>query len=227
MKTAIALLCFLIFVGPAQAMTHPFKSLYGDEIRFNVLRDNRTVGEYRTRFNATRDGWEARVEMSVSLRMMLLFSYEYRYYALERWQDGELAELSVLVDEDGDQHRLHLQRKNDRLTTAPLSDHFTYRPIQLPIFTTHHFDPRVIGQERILNTLTGKENQVEMIHEGETELMIAGKAVPCDRYRYEGDLRNTEVWYAKTGQWLKLRFPDKRGATIELECVACGISTDG
>jgi len=202
-------------------MAHPFKSLYGDEIRFQVIRNQQPVGHYTTRFRTTSEGWEARVEMSLSLSVLLLWQYEYHYQASETWQHGRLSELEIRINDNGDTRTMRLAQHRDQLVQAGGSA--SPQAIDLPILTSHHFDPAVINARRILNTLTGQENRVQLVHLGEEQLQMGDKQIASDRYRYQGDLHDTEVWYAKTGQWLKLRFPDKTGTPIEFHCLQCGV----
>jgi len=218
-KALVTMLLAGAFALPTIA--HPFKVLYGDEIRFQVLRDRQPVGHYTTRFHTTGEGWQARVEMTLSLSVLLLWQYDYHYRALERWQGDRLSELEIRINDNGERQTLRLTRSGDQLVPAPGS---TSTPaVDLPILTTHHFDPAVVTSRRVLNTLTGRENRVQVVHLGEERLKVGDKQIASDRYRYQGDLHDTEVWYAKTGQWLKLRFADKSGTPIEFHCLQCGI----
>ena len=46
------------------------------------------------------------------------------------------------------------------------------------------------------------------------------------RYRYSGELEQTEVWYDDEGRWLRLRFPGGDGLPIDFICRRCGYRTD-
>jgi len=217
-RICVALLASVFGMG---ALAHPFQDIYGDEIRFQVVRNNQSVGSYITRFHSTREGWEAQVEMKLSMPILLLWQYDYHYQASETWKDDRLSQLNIRINDNGDKSRMRFIRRNDRLVDGAKGDPGV--GVALPILTSHHFNPDVVNARRILNTLTGQENRVELVHQGEVRLQIGDKQIRTDHYRYHGDLHDTEVWYAKSGQWVKLRFPDRTGALVEFQCLKCGV----
>ena len=84
----------------------------------------------------------------------------------------------------------------------------------LPIFTTNHWHADIINQNKVLNTLSGKINQIRIQPEGEE--MVKGKCaeISAKRYAYTGDLKDTSVWFDRAGRWVKLQFLARDGSTI-------------
>lgn len=202
---------------PAQA-NHPFKALYGDELRFSVSRKDTPIGEYTTRFSGDETRWQADVNMRLTIPFAWLWEYQYEYTAQEVWSNAQLEQLAITIDDNGTRNRLFFERSGNRLVAE------NYAPVTLPVLTSHHFNPEIIGKTRLFNTLTGKENSVTLRYLGDTELIINEQAIAAKHYRYEGDLNKTDVWYADTGQWVRLVFADKTGTPIELNCIRCGVT---
>lgn len=216
---ALLLICGLLTgLASSIASAHPYRDLYGDEIRFRVLRNEKPVGEYVTRFETTATGWSAHVDMQLSLQWLNLFHYRYHYQGTEDWQDGRLRQLSVSIDDNGERQQLQFRRDQQQLVSANGATR-----IALPILTSHHFNADVIHADRILNTLTGKENRIALLPLGEETLQIGARAVAARHYRYTGELHDTDIWYGPAGQWLQLTFKDKRGSLIRFECIDCGV----
>lgn len=203
---------------PRAVAAHPFIALYGEDIHFRVLRRQQPVGEYTTRFETTADGWQAHVQMQLSLRLLHLFDYEYQYHSTETWAQNQLQSLQVSINDNGEEQNLNFSRDRDALVAPDQTR------IDLPVLTSHHFNPAIVDATRLLNTLTGRENRIKLQLQGEETLQIGARSVVGKRYRYTGELHGTDVWYGPQGQWLKLQFADRSGAPIEFECIRCGLA---
>lgn len=212
-----------LFVGSAAACANPWQSLYGDVIEFDVYRDSDRIGRYTTRF--VQDGETLRVEaeMTLELRLLLLWSYRYAYSASELWRDGELHALEARVDDNGEEQHLRLERQGQRLVGKGPDGTID---VVLPVLPTHHYDAAVLGADRVFNTLTGRENQVRVREVGRERVTIGGREVETTRYLYEGELSRTEAWYDDQGRWVGLRFPGSDGTPIEFVCRTCGQRVD-
>ena len=198
-----------------QALSH-WRSLYGEQILFDVHRNGDPVGQYLTRF--VRDGNKLRVDARMDLQLSWLFwDYHYRYRASEWWWQGRLDRLESQIDDNGELTQFRFTGDGERLVSSDPK-----LTIPLPLLASHHYNADIRQQRQVLNTLTGQVNQIELEHLGHERLLIGSVEVPAQRYRYQGELRDTEVWYDAHGRWLSLRFFDQRGATIEFRCRQCG-----
>ena len=79
----------------------------------------------------------------------------------------------------------------------------------------------MLGQKRVLNTLTGNVNNVTLVAKGREAIATERGDVVATRYAYTGDLVDTEVWYDDAGRWVKLRFMGRDGTPIEYACRRC------
>ena len=206
------------FAGKVAA--DPF-DLYGDSIKFEVLRNGKPVGFHTTRFVRDGNGLEVRSEMSLKVPVFLMFSYQMEYRANERWHDGVLIALDVDVARGGKEYRIDGRREGEIFSwSGPAGP----RSEPLPLMPTSHWNGAVINASRALNTLTGNINYVSILREDLETVQTGNGPREAYRYVYEGDLE-TKVWYDDAGRWVKLRFEASDGSIIEYRCRECGIAT--
>jgi hypothetical protein len=190
----------------------------GFEIRqFDIYREGRHIGTH-TISHSHQDGLllvEARTRISVRLLGFELYRFEYD--ARESWDEHGLLQLATSVYNDGDKASLDGQRQGDRFVW---SDGKTTRSHAMPVYPTNHWNIEMLGQEAVLNTLTGEINSVTIHDEGEETLVLDDSSLPATRYRYDGQLQ-LETWYDRAGRWLAMRFTVDDGSTIRYQCSNC------
>jgi hypothetical protein len=193
---------------------HPWRELYGDQLLFDVYRDGDRIGSYSTRFSGDSERWRMEAEMKLELSWMF-WRYRYRYQGTEYWRGDQLQRLWIEVDDDGDRSELRFERDNGSLRADGLP------AIELPVLPSHHYNRDLTRSERLLNTLTGRLNRVQVEPLGPAQIQGASGSIDAQGYRYSGDLRDTEAWYDASGRWVGLRFVDRRGGRIEFRCRSC------
>jgi hypothetical protein len=194
--------------------------LYGDQMRFSVLRNGDDVGFHEVSFERSGGNLTVRTIFDVRVRLLGISVYSYRYEANDVWRDGCLVSMRSNTNDNGTRLSVEAVRDGDQLHisgpkgvgTAPAS-----------IFPTHHWHPGVIGSSQVLNTITGTVDRVVMVEHGLQSVAIGSAATTTARkFAYTGDLTN-EVWYDDAGRWVKMRFTAKDGSQIEYRCEACGV----
>ncbi|MFT5720606.1 MAG: hypothetical protein ACI9W6_000906 [Motiliproteus sp.] len=191
----------------ATAHANPWRALYGDQLIFDVYRNGDRVGQYQTDFLGQGDNWWVEARMELDLKW-LFWDYRYRYHATETWQQGQLTGLEVRIDSDGGRQNFSFERQ------GPWLQGTHGEKIELPVLATHHYDASVVDRDRVINTLTGKVNHIRVESLGIETLSADGKTFSAQRYRYSGDLAQTDVWYDLSGRWVGLEFLDQRGAKV-------------
>lgn len=192
-------------------------ALYGTEIYFDVYRNGAKIGHHRVSFEKT--GANLFVDIAFSLKIDVLFftAYQYHYQSRSTWHDGMLQHLRTSVDDDGKLFHMDATQVGDSMQIAYGSSQYQ---IPAPILPTDHWNPAVLSDTRVLNTLTGKVNQVHIKSLGRDQVQTEAGPVSATHYVYTGDLK-TEVWYDDDGRWVKLRFKGHDGSTIDYECRRC------
>jgi len=191
--------------------------LYGEELRFSVVRNGEAVGSHIVKFNRDGDEVVVHTDFEIAVDFLFLTAYRYRYDSRARWRGDQLLDLEAVTDDDGDVSVVMARRQQDFVEIlgpgGPIS-------APSPLFPTNHWHAAVIDQTQVLNTITGRVNRVTIVELGEATVETESGGIPATHYRYAGDL-NTEVWYDPKGRWVKLRFAGEDGSTIEYRCEKC------
>lgn len=215
------LLCIIPANGFASGPETEIAKIYGAQIEFEVLRDGTPVGRHQVHFEEHDDGLKVTSEMSLIVRLFTIPVYKFRYTAVEYWRQGRLHSLQVDVDDDGDKHRIEAKRNQEKMSVAGPDGP---REFSGGIFPTSHWNSTVLRQQRVLNTITGRINNVEITKAAFEDIEVGDGTRLARRYQYSGDLSVT-AWYDTAGRWIKLSFMAKDGSQIEYRCVIC--KTDG
>lgn len=198
--------------------------LYRGGIVFDVLRDGRLVGRHDVTFSSDENGllW-AVSNLKLKVDFLGFFSYRFDYRSASQWDDGKLLRIDADTNDDGTRQIVSAQYRDGSLQIFPAEG----KPIvSESLFPTDHWNAGVLGQTKVLNTISGKIAKVS-IEPKEYEAVVAeGRSVMARRYVYSGDIATT-VWYDDSGRWLKMRFRGNDGSSIEYSCRRCGLSTKG
>lgn len=204
----------------AMAPAGPF-ALYGHEIQFDILRDGEKVGRHLVQFAPKGDGIQVTSRSEIEVTLLFLTAYRFAYQSIEQWRDGSLVRLHAATNDNGDVTRIEAKRDGERLKVTTDGAAWEGSPQLLP---TTHWNMAQTRAPAVLNTLTGKVNQVRVSDAGLETVTLADGPRQARRFVYSGDL-SVESWYDLDGRWVKLRFPAKDGSTIEYLCSSCGART--
>lgn len=200
----------------AWALPDP-RSLYGKTIVFDVHRNGEKVGHHHVVFENSEDSLKVNSTFQLEIKLLFIVAYRFTYISDEVWQNGQLIELKSDVNDDGDKALIELSRDTSGLKiSGPEGTEMTSGPL----YVTTHWNSAVINENRVLNTLTGRINRVD-IKRLKTEIIDTENGpVSATRFAYTGDL-DTEVWYDDTGRWVKMKFKGRDGSDIEYKCIKC------
>ena len=185
-------------------------------LEFTVLRNGKRVGRHRTRF-AREDGYlVVTSDMKLDIRFLFVNAYRYRYAATEHWCNGRLVRLDSTVNANGKRSQTRARATGEQLeidgphgrAIAPLG-----------LFSTNHWHSGVLEAATVLNTLTGRVNEVRLAPCAPAPVGEGPADARC--YDYTGDL-SARVWYDRDGRWVGLAFDGDDGSRLEYRCVNCG-----
>lgn len=191
--------------------------LDGGELLFDVYRNGEKVGFHRVRFTEDKDALVARSLFQIDFKLFFFLPYRYVYASEGLWRNGELARLSADVDDGGDLFTLSATRHNGLMQISTTDRRYTAKA---PVLPTNHWNAAVLGETRVLNTITGSINKVQIDARAAEDIATETGTVRATRYTYSGDLRTT-VWYDARGRWVKKRFRGHDGSTIDYVCRRC------
>jgi hypothetical protein len=192
--------------------------LYGGSIVFDILRDGAVIGRQTVDFAVDGDSVVVKTVSDIAVKLLFITAYRFHYEAESRWHAGSLEELSVRADDDGKPLETTARRHGAEMVVDGPGGHF-----EAPrLFLGEHWDPDEVRQTRLLNSITGKLDEVRVTDAGPDLVQTAQGPHAAERYVYTGDLQLT-AWYDSAGRWVGLRFKARDGSTIDYRCRRCGI----
>lgn len=193
------------------------RALYNDHIGFDVFRNDTMVGAHNVMLRDDPQGMLVEIDLAMEIRFLGLLVYNYQYESLSLWRDGHLERIEARVDDDGELSTVNAVRESDRMVIE--TDQERYVALY-PIYPTDHWNIGVLQSDQVLNTLTGKVNNVVIEEQGREWIETEKGTVEATHYVYSGDIA-AEVWYDDSGRWVGLRFTAPDGSEIEYRCRRC------
>jgi|GEM_PF-312087 len=230
---AMALVSFVLIAGLATknsnareqiASTAPMSpidpvALYGDQLEFAVTRNGDPVGEHIVKFR--KDGNDVLVEstFTVDIRFLVFTAYTYRYTSQARWRNGRLVDLDAKTDDNGDVLIVEVRTQPDGALRVSGDSGTTI--VTETLFPTNHWNPGVLGADRVINTINGEIADVAIKQQTPAMIEMPHGTIEATRHDYLGDIE-TSVWYDNHGRWVRMRFEAKDGSIFDYACQVCG-----
>jgi hypothetical protein len=194
----------------------PF-ALYGPRIEFALSRNGTPVGSHVIRFEDGVQGLNVNSVFDIKINFLFFTAYRYRYESDSLWNRDKLIRLRAVTNDDGAKTTVEAAWRGDRFVIrGPEGE----AAVGHGLYPTDHWNPGVLATSRVLNTITGRVNDVRIVPQGTEFIVAEDRTIAATHYRYTGDLEN-EVWYDDRGRWVKMRFKAKDGSTIDYQCRRC------
>ncbi|WP_231959701.1 DUF6134 family protein [Thalassospira indica] len=210
------------FDGPETCREFDAIQRYGNELRFQIRRNDSPVGSHVVQFNQGRDGLQVVAQSNIDISFLGFNAYSFDYRSESVWQGDRLAALSVRVDDDGD--KTEVVAKSDAQGTLVVSGPEGDQSLPNGIFPTDHWHCGVLGSKAVLNTITGKSNAVDISANEPETLQTTNGTLRATRFTYDGELETT-AWYDADGRWVGLAFEARDGSQITYRCMNCATQT--
>lgn len=192
-------------------------NLYGEQIRFEIRRQGKPVGSHVVSFERTGDAIRSRSAVHIAVDFLFFTAFRYRYESEALWRQGRFERFDVDIKDNGKSLRLTATHDGERTVISGTAGALT---VPTSLHATEHWNAGILTQRQVLNTLTGKINNV-VIRPGLTELVETERGpVAATVYHYSGDLV-IDVWYDEKGRWVKMRFKGRDGSLIDYICRQC------
>ncbi len=198
-------------------MTEQARALYGDAIAFDIYRNDTRIGSHNVTFRDEADGLKVTTNFELEIGLLFVKLFELQYESEALWSDGQLVALSATTNRNGDVTEVEAQASDDALVIDGPNGTQSAR---MGIYPTNHWNAGVIGSTQLMNTITGKVNEVRLVPLRTERVTTNAGMVEATRYKYEGAIQN-EVWYDADGRWVAMQFPGDDGSLIELRCRQC------
>lgn len=168
--------------------------LYPDTMHYTIRRKGKNVGTHTVSFNQDSNGLSVDVESKITVTVLKVPVFRFKYISFEYWQGGKLVSLSAATDRNGD------------VTRAKLVPDSTSQ-------SSNHWNPAVLDSNSIFNTITGNISNVSIQNIGDVTLSSGEDSIAATHYRYTGDIQ-ADVWYDSKNRWAKLQFKGDDGSNI-------------
>lgn len=204
--------------GKLQSEWNPF-DLYGQQLEFEIWRQGKQVGSHNIRFKKLESGWVVNSQIQISVKAFWVFTYEFLHETTSHWQNGRLFHLRATTNDNGDRTRVEIHQRGEELEIQ--SPGGVYRT-KLDTFPSIHWNPEVLNQQRLINTITGELNEIKIESVAPEMVKTASGSIEAWPYRYSGDLE-AQTWYDSYGRWVKITFLGGDGSELYYVCRRCGV----
>lgn len=203
---AVALLAGL--VARSAAASAPDK-----EFRFRVLLDDSPIGTQV--FRVREDGGRTMVSIEATMDVKILFltAYTYRHRNEETWNGDCLSSIDATTDDNGEQFRVKGSAAGDGFVVDRTGGRET-----LPscVVSYSYWAPERLRAGRLLNSQTGKYDQLELRELGEKKVTLRGREVRARHVVLDGAGRRLELWYEiGSNDWIALESPTDGGRILK------------
>lgn len=202
-----ALLLALLMAMPAQA--YPPR-----EWRFNVLLDDKPIGQHRYVLRLEQGHQVLKSEAEFGVKFLGFNAYRYRHQAVERWEGGCLKEIDSRTNDNGEALSLRGRKTEGGFI---LDNPQGKTELSNCVMSFAYWNPAILNQARLLNAQNGEYLPVEVKHLGAESLSIGNARVMAKRYRLVTPAFSIDLWYGTDNQWLALETRTDGGRLLRYE----------
>jgi len=192
-------------------MVFSIASAAGDVYHFEVLLDDRPIGEHR--FEIKSQGEQQLVSSRAELDVRFLFfsAYRYRHSSDERFRNGCLEQIAATTYDNGKRYRVDGTRLGEDFQ---LKRDEVRKRLDGCIKTFAYWDPAILDHNRLLNPQTGELEMVRADRRGIDRIEVAGRELRATRYALVTDELTIDLWYHDELGWVRLASDTGKGARL-------------
>jgi hypothetical protein len=180
---------------------------------FRVLLDGRDVGRHHYVLQDNGAEQELRSEARYDVRILYLSVYRYVHEAVERWNGNCLASLVSRTETNGERQSVNATTRGSRLTVERPAGRDEHEGC---IMSFAYWNPRILGESRLLNSQTGELLPVSTTQRGAETLLVRGQRLTAQRHHISGPGLQLDLWYAGE-RWIALEALVKGGRRLRYE----------
>lgn len=178
---------------------------------YTITRDGDPIGTQKLDFiSDAADQLTVITDVEIDVRMLGLSFYKFTQHTEERWQEGALQSLQSMTVDDGEERKVDLVRKGDRLT-GKYND--KKRDVSAGLIPSTLWHPDAVKQSVVLDTVRARQHQVTVADKGQVAVTLPSGVVEARHYAFTGEL-NRDVWYDSGGIIVQAEMKAKDGSII-------------
>jgi hypothetical protein len=167
---------------------------------YDILVDHKPSGQNTLTITRYSDGTETVAADAKVKVTWTVFTYVYEFQGKERWQQGQLEQLTSRAVDGGRRLSLSATRADGGFSIAKDNRKPAAGP-DVQLTTNYWREPAQVpagGALTVLDADNGKLYEVKVERIGKEELTVAGQQVPASGYRLKGKL-DVELWFDSQG----------------------------
>lgn len=178
---------------------------------FRVFLDQKEIGTHRFEL-VDRDGERELISNArMAVKLLFVTAYTYDHHDVEHWNGDCLSRLSSTTDDNGDKHRVDVQRRDGETVVQTLEG--TQRLGQC-VLTFAYWNPAMLQQTELLNSQDGEQVKVKITDAGADAIVVRGVRTPARRYELRSQKLSIDLWYSEQQEWLALESKTERGQKL-------------
>jgi hypothetical protein len=177
-------------------------ALPNGSLHFTVLRDGSEVGSHQIDIHRAGDETRVDIETEVAVKLAFVTLYRFEHDGHEIWRNGQLVQIDSKTDDDGTDKSLHGALGSKGLQIDGSAQKFVAPQTIVPASL---WNPEIVKQGRLLNTLDGSEMEVSVKFVGDESVEVHGKSMPARHYAITGQLQR-DIWFDADGTLVQVRF---------------------
>jgi hypothetical protein len=201
----------LLLISPGAPATAGWATqLARSHLEFVVVRNDEAIGSHVIDF--TRDGETTSVKISTNVVVKVAFIpvYRFEHAGFETWKGNQLIALKSRTNDDGTPHQLAVVAEGDHLRVAGDG---SQAPAAAAILPASLWNPGIVSQSTLLNTLDGTQMRVAVLDRGEETVQASGAEIPAHHFTISGGI-NRDVWFDHAYTLVRVAFAAKDGSNI-------------
>ncbi len=172
-----------------------------DPLAFDILRAGEHIGRHEVAFAPLADGFTARTQIDVAIKLGPFTAYAFRQEAFDRWRDGRLVESRIATDDNGEASTIQAVAEADRLLIVGPEGALS---APLGLMTDLCFwNGAIVDQDRLLGTRVGDLRAIRAERTSVSNLILAGNEVETACWQILADDKPLGlVWYDAQSRWV-------------------------
>jgi len=178
---------------------------------FRVFLDEKEIGTHRFELIERAGGRELVSDARMKVKLLFVTAYTYDHHDVEHWDGDCLSKLSSTTDDNGEKHRVDVQRREGATIVQTLKG--TQRLGEC-VLTFAYWNPAMLRQTQLLNSQDGENVKVKIADAGPDSILVRGVKTPARRYELRSEKLSIDLWYSEQQQWLALESKTARGQKL-------------
>ena len=207
---AICGLTLLLAAPGAPASAGGATQFARSHLEFIVVRNDEAVGTHVIDFTRDGDTTNVKIATNVVVKMAFIPVYRFEHAGIETWKGNQLVGLRSRTNDDGTPHQLAVAAEGDHLRVAGDG---SQAPAAAAIIPASLWNPGIVHQSVILNTLDGTQMRIAVVDKGEEMVEASGANVPARHFAISGGI-NRDVWFDRANTLVRVAFAGKDGSSI-------------